>query len=98
MIIMHSTTCTVHYNYNALCGGLHEICSTARSFDLRCESVTLYFTCMGLQLNTQTYNQSLLYGNGYVAVSIVVLMFLHFRTVATGMAGRAIAVPLFGKV
>ena len=31
----------VLYNYNALCGGLHEICSTARSFDLRCESVTL---------------------------------------------------------
>ena len=24
----------VHYNYNALCGGLHGICSTACSFDL----------------------------------------------------------------
>ena len=35
---MNSTT--VHYNYNALCGGLHEIYSTACSFDLRCESVT----------------------------------------------------------
>ena len=30
----------VHYNYNALCGVVHEIYSTARSFDLRCESVT----------------------------------------------------------
>ena len=38
---MHSTT--VHYNYNALCGGLHEICSTAPSFNLRCETVTLQF-------------------------------------------------------
>ena len=43
---MHSTT--VHY----MCGGLHEICSTARSFDLRCESVTfhkygiLFFCCL----------------------------------------------------
>ena len=35
---MHCTT--VHYNYSALCGGLHEICSTAHFFDLRCESVT----------------------------------------------------------
>ena len=32
--------CAVHYNYNALCGGLHDICNTAHSFDLRCESVT----------------------------------------------------------
>ena len=32
--------CAVHYNYNALCGELHEICSAAHSFDLRCESVT----------------------------------------------------------
>ena len=38
IILMHSTT--VHYNYNALCGGVHEICSTACSFDLRCESAT----------------------------------------------------------
>ena len=35
---MHSTT--AHYNYNSLCGVVHEICRTARSFDLRCESVT----------------------------------------------------------
>ena len=32
-------TVTVHYNYNVLCGGEHEICNTAHSFDLRCESV-----------------------------------------------------------
>ena len=32
----------VHYSYNALCGGAHEICSTAHSFDLRCKSVTFY--------------------------------------------------------
>ena len=35
--------CAVHYKYNALCGVVHEICSTARSFDLRCKSVTLLF-------------------------------------------------------
>ena len=34
--------CAVHYNYNALSGGLHEICSTACSFDLRYESVTYF--------------------------------------------------------
>ena len=33
----------VHYNYNALHEGLHEICSTTHSFDLRCESVTYIF-------------------------------------------------------
>ena len=26
--------CAVHYNYVVLCRGLHEICSTASSFDL----------------------------------------------------------------
>ena len=40
---MHSTT--VHYI--ALCGGLHEICSAARSFDLRCDSVT-YIIVLGI--------------------------------------------------
>ena len=39
MYIRQTTIATVHYNYNALCGGEHEICNTAHSFDLRCESV-----------------------------------------------------------
>ena len=34
--------CAVHYNYNALRGVVHEICSTAHSFDLRGESITLH--------------------------------------------------------
>ena len=36
----HIALCSALYNYNALYGVVHEICSTARSFDLRCESVT----------------------------------------------------------
>ena len=40
---MYSTT--LHYNYNALCGGLHEICSTACSLDLIAGCDMLHNNC-----------------------------------------------------
>ena len=47
-----SSSTPVHYNYNALYRVVHEICSTAHSFDPRCESVTFNsLTTLGLRVD-----------------------------------------------
>ena len=59
----------MHYKYNAPCGGLHEICSTAHSFDLRCESVT--FIVVLLWLIVMLKALYLLYVTTYLHVQLV---------------------------